>query len=174
MKICPDFATNSREEWRLSLFQSNLRKQIRKLPTILKSVKIIHYYSLLFIRVLSGDGHREGGRRPPLGPPVGRVAELRGRLPRRRPPRPSVIFERYHFSATSLQNLCNISQHFLKHRNVAIILVKISLTFEKTKRILQIRFSYEFWQRALTFIRTKQKTERLWKQKIWNDAKMIS
>ena len=25
MKICPDFATNSRKEWRLSLFQSNLR-----------------------------------------------------------------------------------------------------------------------------------------------------
>ena len=39
----------------MSLFQSNLRKQIRKLPKILKSdsVKIIHYCSLLFIRVLS-------------------------------------------------------------------------------------------------------------------------
>ena len=35
----------------MSLFQSNLRKQIRKLPKILKSVKIIHYYSMLFIRV---------------------------------------------------------------------------------------------------------------------------
>ena len=33
-------------------FQSNLRKQIRKLPKNMKSVKIIHYYSLLFIRVL--------------------------------------------------------------------------------------------------------------------------
>ena len=52
MKFCPDFATNSRKKWRVSLFQSNLRKQIRKLPKILKSVKIIHYYSLLFIRVL--------------------------------------------------------------------------------------------------------------------------
>ena len=34
-------------------FQSNLRKQIRKLPKILKFVKIIQYYSILFIRVLS-------------------------------------------------------------------------------------------------------------------------
>ena len=32
-------------------FQTILRKQIRKLPKILKSVKIIHYHSLLFIRV---------------------------------------------------------------------------------------------------------------------------
>ena len=31
------------------IFQSNLRKQISRLPKILKSVKIIHYYSLLFI-----------------------------------------------------------------------------------------------------------------------------
>ena len=39
----------------MSLFQSNLRKQIRQLPKILKSdsVKILHYHSLLFIRVLS-------------------------------------------------------------------------------------------------------------------------
>ena len=36
----PDFAPNSRKGWRLSLFQSILRKQIRKLPKILKSVKI--------------------------------------------------------------------------------------------------------------------------------------
>ena len=36
-------------------FQSNLRKQIRKLPNILKSVKIIHNYSILFIRVLRHD-----------------------------------------------------------------------------------------------------------------------
>ena len=37
------------------LFQSNLRKQIRNLPKILKSdsVKIIHYYSISFIRVLN-------------------------------------------------------------------------------------------------------------------------
>ena len=34
MKFCPDFATNSRKEWCVSLFQSNLRKQIRKLPKI--------------------------------------------------------------------------------------------------------------------------------------------
>ena len=49
MKFCPDFATNSRKEWRVSLFQSNLRKQIRKLQKILKSdsVKIIHYYSFV-------------------------------------------------------------------------------------------------------------------------------
>ena len=63
MKFCPDFATNSRKEWRMSLFKSNLRKQIRKLPKIeasrgkkiLKSVKIkiIQYYSMLFIRVLT-------------------------------------------------------------------------------------------------------------------------
>ena len=49
MKFCPDFATNSRKEWRVSLLQSNLRKQIRKLPKILTSdsVKIIHYYSFV-------------------------------------------------------------------------------------------------------------------------------
>ena len=40
----------------MSLFQSILRKQIRTLPKILKSVKITHYYSLLFIRVLN-DGN---------------------------------------------------------------------------------------------------------------------
>ena len=33
-------------------FQSILRKQIRKLLKILKSVKIIQYYSILFLRVL--------------------------------------------------------------------------------------------------------------------------
>ena len=52
MKFCPDFVTNSRKEWRVSLFQLNLRKQIRNLPKILKSVKIIHYCSLLLIRFL--------------------------------------------------------------------------------------------------------------------------
>ena len=36
-------------------FQSILRKQIRKLPKILKSVKIIYYYSSLFIRVLTQE-----------------------------------------------------------------------------------------------------------------------
>ena len=39
----------------MSLFQSILRKQFRKLPKILKSVKIIQYYSILFIRVLNVD-----------------------------------------------------------------------------------------------------------------------
>jgi hypothetical protein len=34
------------------LFQSNLRKQIRKLPKNLKFVRIIHYYSKLFTGVL--------------------------------------------------------------------------------------------------------------------------
>ena len=65
MKFCPDFATNSRKEWRVSLFQSNLRKQIRKLPKILNlSVKIIHYYASLFICVLNGAGrHRRVVRR---------------------------------------------------------------------------------------------------------------
>ena len=36
----------------MSLFQSNLRKQIRNLPKILNFVKIIHYYSKLFTGVL--------------------------------------------------------------------------------------------------------------------------
>ena len=35
----------------MSLFQSNLRKQIRNLPKILNFVKIIHYYSKLFTGV---------------------------------------------------------------------------------------------------------------------------
>ena len=39
----------------MSLFQSNLRKQIRKLPKILNFVKIIHYYSKLFPGVLRND-----------------------------------------------------------------------------------------------------------------------
>ena len=53
MKFCPDFATNSREKWRVSIFQSNLRKHIRKLPKFLKFVKITQYYSVLFNRVLT-------------------------------------------------------------------------------------------------------------------------
>ena len=52
MKFCPDFATNSRKERRVSLFQSNLRIQMRKLPKILKSVKIIHYYSSVSLSYL--------------------------------------------------------------------------------------------------------------------------
>ena len=42
----------------MSLFQSNLRKQIRNLPKIekiLNFVKIIHYYSKLFTGVLRRD-----------------------------------------------------------------------------------------------------------------------
>ena len=77
MKFGPDFATNSRKEWRVSLFQSNLRKQIRKLPKIelwnlWKLIIIFHYFSLLFIRVLStgtGPGGARGGR---SGAPRGR------------------------------------------------------------------------------------------------------
>ena len=65
MKFYPDFATNSRKEWRVSFFQSNLRKQIRKLLKILKSVKIVQYFSLSFSRVL---------RRSPL---IGRDGLLR-------------------------------------------------------------------------------------------------
>ena len=42
-------------------FQSILRKQIRKLPKILKSVKIIQYYSILFIRVLSDQSKDPNG-----------------------------------------------------------------------------------------------------------------
>ena len=60
MNCCPDFATNSRKEWRLSLFQSILRKRIRKLPKILKFVKSIQYYSILFYRVLSFEQGDEG------------------------------------------------------------------------------------------------------------------
>ena len=37
----------------MSLFQSNLRKQIRNLPKILNFVKIIQYYSKLFTGVLT-------------------------------------------------------------------------------------------------------------------------
>ena len=37
----------------MPLFQSNLRKQIRKLPKILQFVKIIHYYSELFTSLVS-------------------------------------------------------------------------------------------------------------------------
>ena len=52
----------------MSLFQSNLRKQIRNLPKILNFVRIIHYYSKLFTGVLrrprpSARGSRSA--RPP-------------------------------------------------------------------------------------------------------------
>ena len=39
----------------MSLFQSNLRKQIRNLPTILNFVKIIHCFSKVFTGVLSRE-----------------------------------------------------------------------------------------------------------------------
>ena len=42
------------------LFQSNLRKQIRKLPKFLKFVRIIHYYSKLFTGVLTGSAGARG------------------------------------------------------------------------------------------------------------------
>ena len=47
----------------MPLFQSNLRKQIRKLPKILQFVKIIHYYSELFTSLL----RRERRKRKPGG-----------------------------------------------------------------------------------------------------------
>ena len=53
MKFCPDFATNSRKEWRVSLFQSNFRKQIRELPKIIRFCENYSLFSFLFIRVLS-------------------------------------------------------------------------------------------------------------------------
>ena len=39
----------------MSLFQSNLRKQIKILPKILNFVKKIHYYSKLFTSLLIHD-----------------------------------------------------------------------------------------------------------------------
>ena len=66
-EICPDFATNSWKEWRVSLFQSNLRKQIRKLPKILK---IIHYYSLFLIIIHSCPYCRSGTCRKQVGSPA--------------------------------------------------------------------------------------------------------
>ena len=45
----------------MSLFQSNLRKQIRNLPKILNFAKIIHYYSKFFTGVLRhlSSGYKE-------------------------------------------------------------------------------------------------------------------
>ena len=60
----------------MSLFQSNLRKQIRNLPKILNFVKIIHYYSKLFTGVLNPQA--EGGGLPLLeqrAAPVRRAGE---------------------------------------------------------------------------------------------------
>ena len=50
MNFFPDFAPNSRKEWRLLLFQSNLRKQFRKLPkfwNLWELLTIIQNYSLV-------------------------------------------------------------------------------------------------------------------------------
>jgi hypothetical protein len=49
----------------VSLFQSNLRKQIRNLPKILNFVKKIHYYSKLFTSLLTRE---RGAGRAPLTP----------------------------------------------------------------------------------------------------------
>ena len=51
----------------MSLFQSNLRKQIGNLPKILNYVKIIQYYSKLFTGVL------KRGTMPLQHPPEGEV-----------------------------------------------------------------------------------------------------
>ena len=48
MKFCSDFATNSRKEWRVSLFQSNLRKHIGKIAEN-SEIRFCEKYSLLFI-----------------------------------------------------------------------------------------------------------------------------
>ena len=76
MRICPDFATNSRKEWRVSLFQSNLRKQKRKIAEIseINFVKNIQYYSsfqidhnsILFNRVLKCEAEPSRTRRSML------------------------------------------------------------------------------------------------------------
>ena len=63
----------------MSLFQSNLRKQIRNLPKILNFVKIIHYYSKLFTSLLRHPAGRQGGRQPGGLRDRGRRLELRER-----------------------------------------------------------------------------------------------
>ena len=65
----------------MSLFQSNLRKQIRNLPKILNFVKKIHYYSELFTSLL------RSGARARASPPA-RAAPAPARL---RPPRPAAM-----------------------------------------------------------------------------------
>ena len=52
-EILSGFRDNFQKTVTSVVFQSNLRKEIRNLPKILKSVKIIHYCSLSFICVLS-------------------------------------------------------------------------------------------------------------------------
>jgi hypothetical protein len=61
----------------VSLFQSNLRKQIRNLPKILNFVKKIHYYSELFTSLLNGDPLAQHGGRAEEAPfPLTRAALL--------------------------------------------------------------------------------------------------
>ena len=59
----------------MSLFQSNLRKQIRNLPKILNFVKKIHYYSELFTSLLSRARPQRTTRRTPraAAPPASRA-----------------------------------------------------------------------------------------------------
>ena len=63
------------------VFQSILRKQIRKLPKILNSdsVKIIQYDSILFIRVLSDAAGVVGRAGEAAGPADERLARRRVR-----------------------------------------------------------------------------------------------
>ena len=53
----------------MSLFQSNLRKQIRKLPKFLKFVRISHNYSKLFTGVLIDDVQSKVRTAVSPGPP---------------------------------------------------------------------------------------------------------
>ena len=97
----------------MSLFQSNLRKQIGKLPKILKSVKIIQYYSILFNRVLN----RERGQLSARG--------LRGRqLPGQRcGPRPdrSALPQVFHSSGPFCGKLSGAAEKAIKLNSGAIL-----------------------------------------------------
>ena len=82
MNFFPDFAPNSRKEWRLSFFNQiceNKLENYRKFPFFrlhwsfarkknLKSVKVIQHYSILFIRVLRFPGRLARGGRERGGP----------------------------------------------------------------------------------------------------------
>ena len=145
MKFCPDFSTNSRKEWRVSLFQSNLRKQIRKLPKTLKSVKIIHYDSLLFICVLGRDERggarllrlRRGARRGPRA----HLPDPHGALrPRRCPDSPRQLGCKWGVyvlvilakNGQTLENFLQKVGHILRNLrlNFAKIFVKTSANME--------------------------------------------
>ena len=62
----------------MSLFQSNLRKQITNLPKILKFVKKIHSYSKLFTSLLNPDSTFL----PPAAGEIGSALQASGRRPR--------------------------------------------------------------------------------------------